>query len=183
MGIVQIKIKFHPDEVSYPVYNCSLYVFNSQKLSELEQHMWTCHPKFTNCCRSCFNDSMGFNDAHLLGAACELHSIAACFLTRIPREKCYGGDNLNGVLQTYEIVNNETCRDLVIFILNLRSAIPMLIEPRLRHGPQFVVHAAKVQFAVKVQLLKFNQDENSTKMEELVGILQTLSWPQFTLRD
>ena len=34
--------KIHPDDVGLPVYNCSLYVFNSRKLSELEQHMPTC---------------------------------------------------------------------------------------------------------------------------------------------
>ena len=65
--------KFHPDDVGLPVYNCSLCVFNSRKLFELEQHMRTCHSKFTNCCRSCF---MGFNDAHLFAQHMNsLHSL------------------------------------------------------------------------------------------------------------
>ena len=70
----------------------------------------------------------------------------------------------NGVLQTYEIVNNTADRDLESFLLNKGSAIATLIEQQLSQGPQ------KVQFAVKVQLLKRHQDGNSTKTKEWIEI-------------
>ena len=141
--------KFHPDDVGLPVYNCSLCVFNSRKLSELEQHMRTCHSKFTNCCRSCF---MGFNDAHLFAQHMNsLHSLPVFGPEYQPKEAT-AETAFNGVLQIYEIVNNTADRDLESFMLNQRSAIATLIEQRLSQGPQ------KVQFAVKVQLLKLHQD-------------------------
>ena len=49
-------------------------------------------------------------------------------------------------------------------MLNQRSAIATQIEQRLSQGPQ------KVQFAVKVKLLKLHQDENSTETEERIEI-------------
>ena len=49
-------------------------------------------------------------------------------------------------------------------MLNQRSAIATIIEQRLSQGPQ------KVPFAVKTQLLKLHQDENSTEMEERIEI-------------
>ena len=70
----------------------------------------------------------------------------------------------NGALQTYEIVNNTADRDLESFMLNQRSANATLIEQSLSQGPQ------KVQFAVKVQLLKLHQDENATETEERIEI-------------
>ena len=71
----------------------------------------------------------------------------------------------NGVLQTYETVNNTADRDLESFMLNQRSAIATLIEQRLIQGPQ------KVQFALKVQLLvKLYQDENATGVEQRIEI-------------
>ena len=49
-------------------------------------------------------------------------------------------------------------------MLNQRSAIATLIEQQLSQGPQ------RVQFSVKVQLLKLHQDENATEMEERIEI-------------
>ena len=66
----------------------------------------------------------------------------------------------NGVLQTYAIVKNTADRDLESFRLNQKSAIATLIKQRLSQGPK------KVQFALKVLLLKLHKDENSIKMEE-----------------
>ena len=68
------------------------------------------------------------------------------------------------MLQTYKIVNNTADRDLEKFMLNQRSATATLIEQRLSQGRQ------KVQFEVKVQLLKLHQDENSTETEERIEI-------------
>ena len=153
--------KFHPDDVGLPVYNCSLCAFNSRKLSELEQRMQTCHSKFTNCCRSCF---MGFNDAHLFAQHMNsLQSLPVIGPENQPKDAT-AETAFNGVLQTYEIANNTADRDLESFMLNQRSAIVTLIEQRLSQGPQ------KVQFAVKVQLLKLHQDENSTETEERIEI-------------
>ena len=47
---------------------------------------------------------------------------------------------------------------------SINDLIATLIEQRLSQGPQ------NVQFSVKVQLLKLNQDENSTEAEERVEI-------------
>ena len=68
------------------------------------------------------------------------------------------------VLQNYEVVKNTADRDLESFMLNQRSAIATLIEQRLSQGPQ------KVQFTVKVQLLKLHRDENSSETEERIEI-------------
>ena len=153
--------KFHPDDVGLPVCNCSLCAFNSRKLSELEQHMRTCHSKFTNYCRSCL---MGFNDAHLFALHMNsLHSLPVFGPAYQPKEATAETD-FNGVSQTYETVNNTADRDLGSFMLNQISAIATLIEQRLSQGPQ------KIHFAVKVQLLKLHQDENSTETEERIEI-------------
>ena len=53
----------------------------------------------------------------------------------------------NGVLQTYEIVNNTADRDLESFMLNQRSAIATLIEQRLSQGPQKVHFAAREKYS------------------------------------
>ena len=104
--------------------------------------MRTCHSKFANCCRSCF---MGFNDAHLFAQHMHfLHSLPVFGPEYQPKEAT-AETAFNGVLQTYEIVNNTADRDLESFMLNQRSAIATLIEQRLSQGPQ------KVQFALKVQ--------------------------------
>ena len=106
---------FHPDDVGLPGYNCSLCAFSSRKLSKLEQHMRTCHSKFTNCCRSCF---MGFNDAHLLAQPMNsLHSLPV-FGPEYPPKEAIAETAFNGVLQTYEIVINTADRDLESFMLN-----------------------------------------------------------------
>ena len=68
------------------------------------------------------------------------------------------------MLQTCEIFNNTADRDHESFMLNQRSAIATLIEQGLSQGPQ------KEQFAVKAQLLKLHQDENSTETEERIEI-------------
>ena len=117
------------------MYNCCLCAFNARKLSELEQHMRTCHSKFTNCCRSCF---LGFNDAHLFEQHMNsLHSLPV-FGTKYQPKEATAETAFNGVLQTYEIVNNTAGRDLESFMLNQRSAIATLIEQRLSQGPQRV---------------------------------------------
>ena len=123
------QLKFHPDDVGLRVYNCSLCAFNSQKLSELEQHMRTCHSKFTNC-------FMGFNDAHLFAQHMNsLHSLPVFGPEYQPKET-KAETAFNGALQTYETVNNTADRDLESFMLNQISAIPTLIEQRLSQGPQ-----------------------------------------------
>ena len=103
---------------------------------------------------------MGFKDAHLFAQHMNsLHSLPAFGPEYQPKEATVE-TAFNGVLKTYEIVNNTADRDLESFMLNQRSAIATLIEQRLSQGPQ------KVQIAVKVQLLKLHQDENSTETEE-----------------
>ena len=107
---------------------------------------------------------MGFNDAHLFAQHMKsLHSLPVFGHEYQPKEVT-AETTFNGVLQTYGIVNNTADRDLESFMLNKRSAIATLIEQRLSQGPQ------KVQFAVKAQLLKLHQDENSTETEECIEI-------------
>ena len=157
----RLQHKCHPENVSLPVYNCSLCVFNSRKLSEPEQQMRTCHSNFTNCCQWCF---MGSNDAHLFAQHMNsLHSLPV-FGPKYQPKEATAKTGFNGVLQTYEIVNNTADRDLESFLLNQGSAIATLIEQRQSQGPQ------KVQFAVKVQLLKLHRDENSTETKERIEI-------------
>ena len=123
--------------------------------------MRTCHPKFTNCCRPCF---MGFNYAHQFAQHMNsLHSLPV-FGPEYQPKGTTAETAFNGVLQTYEIVNNTADRDLESFMLNQRYAIATLTEQRLSQGSQ------KVKFAVKVQLLKLHQDENSTETEERIEI-------------
>ena len=94
--------KFHPDKIGLLVYNCSLYVFISLKLSELEQHTRTCHSKFSNFCRSCF---MGFNAARLFVQQMNsLHSLPVFGPEYQPKE-AIAETAFSGVLKTYEIVN------------------------------------------------------------------------------
>ena len=158
--------KFHRDDVGLPLYNCSLCAFNSRKLSELEQHMQTCHLKFINCCRSYF---MGFNDAHLFAQHMNsLHSLPV-FGPEYRPEEATAETAFNGVLQTCEMFNITADRDLESFMLNQRSATATLIEQRLSQGPQ------KVQFAVKVQLLKLHQDETKPKRRSALKFMPTLS--------
>ena len=97
---------------------------------------------------------MGFNDAHLFAQHMNsLHSLPVFGPEYQPKEATTE-TALNGVLQTYEIVNNTADRDLESFMLNQKSAIATLIE----------------QFAVKLQLLKLHQDEKSTETEERIQI-------------
>ena len=107
---------------------------------------------------------MGFNDAHLFAQHMNsLHSLPV-FGPEYQPKVTTAETAFNGVLQTYEIVNNTFDRDLESFMLNQRSAIATLIEQRLSQGPQ------KVQFAVKVRLLKLHQDGNATETEERIEI-------------
>ena len=153
------------------LYNCSLYVFSSRKLSELEQHMRTCHSEFTKCYRSCF---MGFNRAPLFAQHMNsLHSLPVFGPEYQPRE-ARAGTAFIGVLQIYQIVNSTAERDLESFILNQRSATATLIEQRLSQGQQ------KSQFTVKAQLLKLHQDGNSTETEKRIEIFaKTLLTPNY----
>ena len=107
---------------------------------------------------------MGFNDAHLFAQRMNsIHSLPVFGPEYHPKEAT-AETAFNGVLQTYEIVNNTADRDPECFMLNQKSAIATLIEQWLSQGPQ------KVQFAVKVQLLKLHQEENSTETEERIEI-------------
>ena len=110
---------------------------------------------------------MGFNDALLFAQHMNsLHLLPVLGPVYQPKEAT-AETAFNGVLQIYEIDNNTNDRDQ-------RSAIATQIKHRLSQGPQ------KVQFAVKVQLLKLHQDENATEMEERIEIyanyLMTLTY-------
>ena len=111
---------------------------------------------------------MGFNDAHLFAQHMNsLHSLPVFGPEYQPKEAT-AETAINGVLQTYENVNNTADRDLESFMLNQRSAIATLIEQRLSQGPY------KVQFAAKLQLLKLHKNENSAETEERIEIIPTL---------
>ena len=107
---------------------------------------------------------MGFNDAHLFAQQMDsLHSLPVIRPEYQPREATAETAS-SSLLQTYDTVIYTAHRDLEGFMLNQRSAIATQIQQRLSQGPQ------KVQFAVKVQLLKRHQDENSTETEERIEI-------------
>ena len=84
--------RYHPDEVGLPVFTCCICTFTCRKLSELEQHMRTCHQKFTNCW-SCY---MGFNDTRLFAQhMSSLHSLPVFgdqfAPTQAPAETAFNG--------------------------------------------------------------------------------------------
>ena len=91
---------YHPDEVGLPVFTCCICAFTCRKLSELEQHMRTCHQKITYCCWSCY---MGFNDTRLFAQhMSSLHSLTVFGdqfqPTQAPAETAF-----NGTLQSYHL--------------------------------------------------------------------------------
>ena len=79
---------------------------------------------------------MGFNDAQLFAQHMNsLHPLPVFGPEYQPKEAT-AETAFNGVLQTYEIVNNTADRDLESFLLNKGSAIATLIEQQLSQGPQ-----------------------------------------------
>ena len=153
--------RYHPDEVGLPVFTCCICTFTCRKLSELEQHMRTCHQKFTNCCRSCY---MGFNDTRLFAQhMSSLHSLPVFGdqfqPTQAPAETAF-----NGTLQSYHLPPSPTQAntDLAQFMLQHKPQIDSLIEQKLSQGSQ------KVQFSAHLQLRKPSQNEDQE--DELIEI-------------
>ena len=108
--------RYHPDEVGLPVFTCCICTFTCRKLSELEQHIRTCHQKFTNCCRSCY---MSFKDTRLfVQHMSSLHSLLVFGdqfqPTQAPAETAF-----NGTLQSYHLSPSTTQAntDLAQFML------------------------------------------------------------------
>ena len=153
--------RYHPDEVGLPVFTCCICTFTCRKLSELEQHMRTCHQKFTNCCRSCY---MGFNDTRLFAQhMSSLHSLPVFGdqfqPTQAPVETAF-----NGTLQSYHLPPSPTQAnaDLAQFMLQHKPQIDSLIEQKFSQGSQ------KVQFSAHLQLRKPSQNEDQE--DELIEI-------------
>ena len=163
----------HPDELGLPVFQSSLCTFNARKLSLLEQHMRTCHGKFTNCCRTCY---LGFNHVHLFAQLMSsLHGLPVFgdeFLRKdTPTESAFGGR-----LQTFEVVNNndaEVNTDLARFISAEKTRIGNLVRDKLSNGPH------KIQFYAKIQLLKPHrgEEDGSTDDERIEIYTNSLMTP------
>ena len=156
--------RYHPDEVGLPVFTCCICTFTCRKLSELEQHMRTCHQKFTNCCRSCY---MGFNDTRLFAQhMSSLHSLPV-FGDQFQPTQAPAKTAFNGTLQSYHLPPSPTQAntDLAQFMLQHKPQVDSLIEQKLPQGSQ------KVQFSAHLQLRKPSQNEDQE--DELIEIYAT----------
>ena len=122
--------RYHPDEVGLPVFTYCICIFTNRKLSELEQHMRTCHQKFTNCCRSCY---MGFNDTRLFAQhMSSLHSLPV-FGDKFQPTQAPAETAFDGTLQSYHLPPSTTqaYTDLAQFMLQHKPQIDSLIEQKL----------------------------------------------------
>ena len=146
------ELRYHADEVGLPVFTCCICTFTCRNLSELQQHMGTCHKKFKNCCRSCY---MGFNNTRLFAQhVSSLHSLSVFGdqfqPTRAPAETAF-----NGTFQSYHLPpsTSQANRDVAQFMLQQKPQIDSLIEQKLSQGSQ------KVHFSARLQLRKPSQNE------------------------
>ena len=144
---------FHPDEISLPIYQCSLFEFTWRKISLLEEHMKTAHQRFTNCCQSCL---LGFNNCHLyvqhMPSVHHLPVLCEQFQPRdTPSESAF-----HGVLRTFESTEAEKSNDLENFI--------RIQKPKLTQGPQ------KGQLCAKLRLIKVLYDEPNIPEDDCVEI-------------
>ena len=129
--------RYHSDEEGLPAFTCFICTYTYRKLSELEQHMRTCHQNFSNRCRSCY---MGFNDTRLFAQhISSLHSLLVFGdqfqPTQAPAETAF-----NGILQKHHMPQSTTHSNtgLAEFMLQHKPQSHSLIEQKLSQVSQKV---------------------------------------------